>query len=118
MLETLEKKFTQEGFVVLKAQNGEEGLRVALKEHPDLILLDIIMPVMGGMEMLGELRLDVWGKKVPVILLTNLNEPLMKNPLIVGENDYIVKANWSIENIVKTVKEKLGIDFNSKRLDT
>lgn len=64
LLKTLGEKFTLEGFEVVKAQNGVEGLRVALQEHPDLILLDIVMPVMGGMEMLGKLRQDDWGKNV------------------------------------------------------
>ena len=66
--------FTREKFSVLQATNGEEGLTVALRDHPNLILLDIIIPVMDGMTMLRKLREDAWGKDVPVILLTNLND--------------------------------------------
>lgn len=60
-LNALRDKFTHEGFSILEAKNGEEGLATALREHPDLILLDIIMPVMDGMTMLVNLRKDPWG---------------------------------------------------------
>ncbi|HEX9153311.1 MAG TPA: response regulator [Candidatus Saccharimonadales bacterium] len=59
-------------YKVLDASNGQDGLKIAKKEHPDLILLDIIMPIMDGMAMLKELRKDHWGKDAKVILLTNL----------------------------------------------
>jgi DNA-binding response OmpR family regulator len=78
----LELKLTHEGFEVKSAFNGEEGLEVALHEHPDLIMLDIIMPVMDGITMLKKLReANEWGKTVPVIFLTNLgadDEKIMK----------------------------------------
>ncbi len=60
-LNALRDKFTREGFSILTAKNGEEGLAIALREHPDLILLDIIMPVMDGITMLVKLREDSWG---------------------------------------------------------
>ena len=71
--QALAEKLVHEGMVALEAKDGEEGLATALKEKPDLILLDIIMPRMGGMAMLEELRKDDWGKKVPVIILSNLS---------------------------------------------
>src|SRR3989344_3329855 len=60
-------------YVVSVARNGREGLVKAKEEKPDLILLDIRMPVMNGMVMLKELRRDAWGKTVPVIILTNFD---------------------------------------------
>src|SRR3990167_10306088 len=67
---------TFEGFTVFQGKNGQEGLDIALKEHPDLILLDLMMPVMDGLTMLGKLRQDPdWGKDASVILLTNINDP-------------------------------------------
>ena len=57
---------------VLCARNGEEGLSMALVEKPDLILLDIVMPEMDGIEMLRRLRKNDWGKTVKVIILSNL----------------------------------------------
>ncbi len=59
-------------YQVIVAKNGKEGLEYAIKEHPNLMLLDIKMPVMDGMTMLGKLRKDAWGKTAKVILLTNL----------------------------------------------
>ena len=70
----LADKFRREGFAVLEAKDGEEGLAVALKEQPHIILLDIVLPKMDGMTMLKKLRQEnAWGKSVPVILLTNLS---------------------------------------------
>jgi len=69
---TLKKKFKNEGFSVLEATNGEDGLKLTQEKKPDLILLDIVMPVMDGMTMLKKLRKQDFGKEMPVILLTNL----------------------------------------------
>lgn len=103
-------KLTSERFSVSGAKNGEEGLELALKEHPDLILLDIIMPVMDGMTMLYELRKDPWGNSVPVILLTNLSDAeRVAEALRLKVYDFLVKSDWKLEDLVTKVKEKLGI---------
>lgn len=103
-------KLSIEGFVVFEAKNGEEGLAVALREHPNVILLDIIMPVMDGITMLYELRKDPWGKDAKVILLTNLSEAeRVSQSQRQGVYDYLVKSDWKLEDIVKKVKEKLVI---------
>ena len=103
-------KLSREGFCCLEAKNGLEGLDAALKEHPDLILLDIIMPVMDGMTMLEELRKNPWGKNVPVILLTNLSEvEKVAQSLHHGVYDYLVKSDWKLEDIAKKIKTKLGL---------
>src|SRR3989304_9443406 len=60
-------------FLSLEAKNGREGVELALSKHPDLILLDIIMPEMDGITALKKIREDAWGKKVPIIILTNLS---------------------------------------------
>src|SRR3989339_186432 len=93
---------------VIQAFNGEEGLEKAKKEHPDLILLDIIMPKLGGVKMLQELRKDAWGKNAQVIILTNLN---VKEKVVEAaqENvyDFFIKSDWDIEEIGEKVKDKL-----------
>ena len=102
-------KFNQEGFVVRAATNGLEGLNMALKEHPDLILLDIIMPVMDGMTMLAKLRKDPWGKTAKVILLTNLSDAVKVNESInQGVRDYLIKCDWTLDDIVKKVNDRLS----------
>lgn len=104
----LHDKLSEEGFSVLGAKNGKEGLEMALKEHPDLILLDVVMPVMDGLTMLDKLRHDEWGTEVPVILLTNLpdkEDEAIRSPF--GSLDYIIKSDWKLEDVVKKIREKL-----------
>jgi len=105
----LRDKLMLEGFITLEAKNGEEGLDVALRDHPDLILLDIIMPKMDGLTMLKKLREDVWGKNTKVILLTNLNDnEKVSEALLQGSYDYLVKSDWKIEDVVTKIRARLG----------
>ena len=105
----LRDKFAWEGFDVLEAGDGEEGLKAALREHPDLILLDIIMPKMDGITMLKKLREDDWGKEAQVILLTNLSDnEKLSEALAQGTYDYLVKSDWKIADVVAKVRERLG----------
>jgi CheY-like chemotaxis protein len=66
-------KFRVNDFEVSIAADGAEGLKKALDEKPDILLLDIAMPKMDGIEVMERLRDDHWGKSVPIIILTNLN---------------------------------------------
>ena len=110
LCEALIDKLGREGFLPRGAKDGEEGLELALKEHPDLILLDIVMPKMDGMTMFKKLREDKWGKNVPVILLTNLSATDEKLIKAMVENEpayYLVKSDWKINDVVEKVKETL-----------
>ena len=101
----LVEKLNLEGFDVLEARNGEEGLDLTLSQKPDLILLDIIMPKMDGITMLKKLRGDSWGKKVPVIILTNLSSGTENLELVEKKVfSYLVKSDWKLEDIVKKIK--------------
>lgn len=110
LLRALSDKFTREGFNVLGAKDGLEGLKTALESQPDLILLDILMPEMGGITMLEKLRKEnMWGKRVPVILLTNV---IPDNDIIrkITENKpayYLVKSDWQINDVVEKVMKCL-----------
>ncbi|MCX6762410.1 MAG: response regulator [Candidatus Moranbacteria bacterium] len=112
MLKALADKFALEGFEILEAKDGEEGLKTATSKKPDLIILDIFMPVMDGKVMFQKLRGDEWGKTVPVIILTNLNpddktlDDLMKN----GPSYYFIKSKWKLEELVSKVKKELGAE--------
>jgi DNA-binding response OmpR family regulator len=104
----LKEKLTYEGFIVSQAFNGEEGLKAAIQDRPDLILLDILMPIMDGNVMLKKLRTDAWGKNAKVILITNLNEKSMIDEATEnGALDYIVKSDWKIADVVKKIKNAL-----------
>ncbi|HEY9585487.1 MAG TPA: response regulator [Candidatus Paceibacterota bacterium] len=100
-----------EGFTVYQAKNGLEGLEIALEQHPDIILLDLMMPVMDGLTMLGKLRQDqTWGKDVGVILLTNISDPeKIAQATDAGSYDFLVKSDWSIEDVVKKIKARLNV---------
>ncbi len=103
-------ELAQAGFSMLEAKNGAEGLEVALHSHPDLILLDIIMPVMDGMTMLKKLREDVWGKDAKVIILTNVNEVGKISEAVAGKTfDYFIKSDKKLEELVAIVKNRLGV---------
>lgn len=110
LLKVLTDKFTGEGFTVIQAKDGSEGLAVALKEHPDLILLDIIMPVMDGMTMLKKLREDSWGQNAPVVMLTNLSDSKnVSDAIASGIGDFLVKSDWTLEDLLTKVKSRLGL---------
>lgn len=104
----LAEKFTREGFAVLEADDGQKGLEIALSSHPDLILLDIIMPVMDGMTMLEKLRADTWGKEAKVIILTNLSEvEKISEAVTRGSYNYLVKSDWKLADVVAKVQAVL-----------
>ena len=100
--------FTKAGFKTTGASNGEEGLKTASTFKPDLILLDLLMPVMDGMTMLHKLREEEWGKDMPVTILTNLSDlGKISEALDKGVLKYIVKSDLSIDAVVKKVKKEL-----------
>ncbi|MFZ2594082.1 MAG: response regulator [Minisyncoccia bacterium] len=105
----MQDKLINEGFDVTAARDGEEGYALAVQNHPDLILLDVVMPKMDGMSMLMKLRGDDWGKTAKVIFLTNLSEmEAVQKSTELGVFDYIVKSDWKLSDVVKKVREKLG----------
>jgi len=119
LLNALTTKFRNEGFSTLEAQNGQEGLDLALSAHPDIILLDIIMPKMDGMTMLKKLREDDWGREVPVLILTNLSDKQkVAEALEQNTFDYLVKSNWTLDDVVAKVREKIGNAETAKKLDS
>ena len=108
----LMEQLTFEGYQVLDAANGQEGLQTATRESPDLILLDILMPIMDGFTMLQTLRKQSeYGKKVPVILLTNLSadsEDIVRKVAETEPAYYIVKTSMTMKEITKKIKERLS----------
>lgn len=113
LLKAYVEQFVEEGFSVLKASNGQEGYNEALRGKPDILLLDILMPVMDGLTMMQNLRENkAWDKTVPIVFLTNLStneERIMK---IITENKpayYFSKSSLTLRAIVKTIREKLAL---------
>jgi CheY-like chemotaxis protein len=97
-------------FLPLAAKNGQEGVEMALAKHPDLILLDLLMPVMDGMAAFTKIRKDPWGKKVPVVILTNLNatdERLVQDVVTDMPLYYLVKSDNKIDDVIETIERIL-----------
>jgi DNA-binding response OmpR family regulator len=112
LLNVLRDKLTHEGFAILTAEDGTEGLELALTKHPDLILLDINLPRMDGLTVLKHINADPWGAKSKVIMLTNLNDyQSVAAALALGSKDFLVKSDWKIEELVKIVNESLKTSF-------
>ena len=100
-----EAALRRNGFTVLVAADGEEGLRVARAEIPDLVLLDLIMPGLQGFEVLKLLKAEAATSAIPVIVISNLGQDSdVKNALDAGAIDYLVKANLALDDLVKRVR--------------
>lgn len=102
-------KLSRSGFVAFAAKDGSEGLAMAMEKKPKLILLDLMLPKMDGMSVLGRLRADTWGKNVPVIILTNLMATDGYKRLAKDYNvyDYVVKSDRTLEEVIEKVKEAI-----------
>lgn len=110
LLDVLRDEFNGAGFEVFKARDGVEGYKMALEKHPDIILIDILMPKMDGSTMLKNLRKNEASTNIPAIVLTNLNDTnTIKEVLESGAYDYLVKSDWVPKDLVKRVQEKLGL---------
>ncbi|HSX09184.1 MAG TPA: response regulator [Candidatus Saccharimonadales bacterium] len=112
MRDAIGDTLAQHGFTVLRCDNGKDGLDTALREHPDLLLLDIFMPKMDGLTMLETIRNDAWGHDVPVIILTNLNPDADKTIKTILDHKpafYLIKSNVTLEAIVSKIKEVLNM---------
>ncbi|OGF62417.1 hypothetical protein A2926_02460 [Candidatus Giovannonibacteria bacterium RIFCSPLOWO2_01_FULL_44_40] len=99
------KMLEQHNYNVLKALDGEIGLKVAQKEMPDLILLDLILPKKNGFEVLEELKNDPATKNIPVIVLTNLEGSAeVERALSLGATTYLVKANYKLDELLTKIE--------------
>ena len=93
------------GINVKMAEDGQQGVDIALAEHPAAILLDIDMPIMNGHQAAEKIRQDDWGKNVPIIFLTNHSDAAnVAHAHMLKPDDYIVKANVPIKELVNKVR--------------
>jgi CheY-like chemotaxis protein len=103
--EVYSTKLSEMGYDVMIAQNGEEGLAELKKGKTDLILLDIIMPVMGGIEMLTEMKKNEDWKKIPVILLTNVGEKeSIQKVRDLGVKNYLIKSHFTPAEVIEKIE--------------
>ncbi len=108
LLTALSEELKQEGFQVLGAKDGAEGVEKAKSEKPDLILLDLVMPRLDGIGALKLLKEGEETKDIPVVILTNLSDyDKISDALSLGAMDYLVKANYRLEELVNKIKTVL-----------
>jgi len=101
-------KLESDGFEVQLASNGEQGIALGEAFKPDLILLDMKMPGMNGVDTLKIIRSSDWGKNTPVIILTNMEEDDSTQELdSLGVSSYIIKANTKPKEVVEIIKKTL-----------
>ncbi|OGZ17280.1 MAG: hypothetical protein A2Z78_01515 [Candidatus Nealsonbacteria bacterium RBG_13_36_15] len=106
---TLGEILQQEGYQIISALDGKIGLESANDQKPDLILLDLILPKLHGLEVLKKLMDNPKTKKIPVIVLTNLEDAEgVEKALELGATTYLVKENYSLDEVVDKVKKTLG----------
>ena len=104
----LRDAFRADAYEVITAFDGEAGLSIALEQKPDLIMLDLVMPKLGGIEFLKKLRADERGKNIPVLVATQVSDlAKMSEGMELGVRGYIIKADYSIKEILSQIEEVL-----------
>lgn len=107
--ELISQKLVKEGYNISQAVDGEEGLKKAKEEKPDLVLLDLILPGIDGFEVLARIKEDGEAAKVPVIILSNLGQKEdVEKGLKLGAVDFLVKAHFTPGEIIEKIKRILG----------
>lgn len=105
VLDIYQTKLSQEGYTVIEARNGAEAMKKLEKEKPDLLLLDIVMPYMDGIEVLKKIKDREDLKNMPVILLTNLSQKEEINVgLGLGASDYLIKSHFTPSEVMEKIK--------------
>lgn len=108
LLTALTEELKQEGFIVVGAHDGIEGVQMAQSEKPNLILLDLVMPRLDGLGALKQMKENPEIKDIPVVILTNLSDyDKVSDALTLGAMDYLVKANYRLEELVNKIKTVL-----------
>jgi len=109
MLDLLRRKLTSEGYEVSSAKDGEEGLSKMKEGGVDLVLLDIIMPRMGGLEVMEKMQEDNELKKIPVIVISNSGQPVeIDKARRLGARDWLVKTEFDPQAVIEKVTKQIG----------
>ncbi|MFA5872128.1 MAG: response regulator [Parcubacteria group bacterium] len=113
--EVYSTKLSEIGYGVKIARNGEDGLVAISESMPDLILLDIIMPVMGGIEMLEKVKEKEEWRDIPVILLTNVGEKeSIQKVRNLEVDDYLIKSHFTPAEVIEKIEATLKKSRDSK----
>lgn len=108
-------KLIESGFSVVTAGNGKDGLAKAASEHPNLILLDLMLPDMGGFEILEQLKKNPETKSIPVIILSNLGgRDEIEKGVGLGAALYLIKSNILPHEVAEMVQSQIALNEESK----
>ncbi|MCD6178099.1 response regulator [bacterium] len=105
----LQRKLETEGYEVFVARDGIEGLEKMKKTKPDLVLLDIIMPRMGGFEVMEAMKKDKGLRDIPVIVISNSGQPVeLDRARQLGARDWLIKTEFDPKEVLAKVKKQIG----------
>lgn len=109
LADLLEKKLTQVGYDVSVTRDGVEGMKQVERSIPDLILLDIVMPKMGGFEVMKELKKKEEFSKIPIIIISNSGQPVeLDLAQRLGVNDWLIKTDFDPQEVLDKVVKQIG----------
>jgi CheY-like chemotaxis protein len=115
LLKVFSDMLEQDKFEVIEAKDGKEGLQVAIDSKPDLILLDILMPVMDGIAVLKEIKINEALKNIPVIVLTNYSDnQKIAEAMEHGAYGYLIKINLKNDDLAKNIRSALSKNAHPK----
>lgn len=110
MVDLLTKKLEKEGYELSVARDGKEGLEMMKKERPDLVLLDIIMPKMGGFEVMEAMSKDSELKQIPIIVISNSGQPVeLDRAQRLGARDWLIKTEFDPQEVLDKVNKQFGL---------
>lgn len=114
-LKLLREQLIKKAYKVITANDAIEGLHLATQYKPDLILLDIRMPGMNGLEMLESLRKDTYGKSARVIVLTNLepDDAILQKVIANHPSFYLIKSDIRFTDLLTKIKDVFSNPFSS-----
>ncbi len=113
MIDLLERKLKANGYQVLTAHNGEQGLEILKKETPDLILMDLLMPKMDGFTAIKEIKKQERLKNIPIIIISNSGQPAELNRAKeLGVKDWLIKTEFDPQELIGKIKIQLGSEEN------
>lgn len=110
LIEEMKAEFIKHNFAVDVAIDGEMGYEKIFSMKPHLVVLDIAIPKLNGVDLLTKLQEDPWGKTIPVIVLTNMGDSAnIAKVTELGSYDYLVKSDWSLSDLIEKINRKLGL---------
>lgn len=109
LADLLQRKLADQGYYVFVAGDGETGLQLVKEKRPDLVLLDLLLPRLNGLEVLEEIRNDEELRKIPVIIVSNSGQPVeIDKAKELGAKDWLVKTEFDPTEVVEKVKKQIG----------